>query len=295
MFLSMTGFGSKSYDFSWGTVVFEISSINHKFQDFLVKLPPELSALENRMLNIMRSSIGRGRVKLSASITWNPGAEIPQLDEEGLINLFNQIRRFTKKNHLESPTDITNLLLIPGLFSENNNLAAQEVIKNPKVWDKITCEAVDALMEMKKSEGAKLKIKIEDDLKKLETFTEQMKERWNIARDAALDTIKTRIESVLEHYNLELDEARIAEEVSLAADRWDISEEITRMEAHTEKFWQVMDAEESSGKKLDFLIQEMNREVNTMGSKVADADFRWLVVEAKTCIERIREQIQNVE
>lgn len=295
MFLSMTGFGSKSYDFSWGTVVFEISSINHKFQDFLVKLPPELSALENRMLNIMRSSIGRGRVKLSASITWNPGAEIPQLDEEGLINLFNQIRRFTKKNHLESPTDITNLLLIPGLFSENNNLAAQEVIKNPKVWDKITCEAVDALMEMKKSEGAKLKIKIEEDLKKLEIFTEQMKERWNIARDAALDTIKTRIESVLEHYNLELDEARIAEEVSLAADRWDISEEITRMEAHTEKFWQVMDAEESSGKKLDFLIQEMNREVNTMGSKVADADFRWLVVEAKTCIERIREQIQNVE
>lgn len=295
MFLSMTGFGSKSYDFSWGTVVFELSSINHKFQDFLVKLPPELSALENRMLNIMRSSIGRGRVKLSASITWTPGAEVPQLDEEGLINLFNQIRKFTKKNNLDCPNDITNLLLIPGLFSENNNLAAQEVVKNPEIWDRLAREAIDALMEMKKSEGEKLKLKIEEDLKLLEDFLEKMKERWKIARGAALDTVKTRIESVLEHYNLELDEARIAEEVSLAADRWDISEEITRMEAHTEKFWQVMDAQEASGKKLDFLIQEMNREVNTMGSKVADADFRWLVVEAKTCIERIREQIQNVE
>lgn len=295
MFLSMTGFGSKSYDFSWGTVVFELSSINHKFQDFLVKLPPELSALENRMLNIMRSSIGRGRVKLSASITWTPGAEVPQLDEEGLINLFNQIRKFTKKNNLDCPNDITNLLLIPGLFSENNNLAAQEVVKNPEIWDRLAREAIDALMEMKKSEGEKLKLKIEEDLKLLEDFLEKMKERWKIARGAALNIIKTRIESVLEHYNLELDEARIAEEVSLAADRWDISEEITRMEAHTEKFWQVMDAQEASGKKLDFLIQEMNREVNTMGSKVADADFRWLVVEAKTCIERIREQIQNVE
>ncbi|MDY6399158.1 MAG: YicC/YloC family endoribonuclease [Synergistales bacterium] len=295
MFLSMTGFGSKSYDFSWGTVVFELSSINHKFQDFLVKLPPELSALENRMLNIMRSSIGRGRVKLSASITWTPGAEVPQLDEEGLINLFNQIRKFTKKNNLDCPNDITNLLLIPGLFSENNNLAAQEVVKNPEIWDRLAREAIDALMEMKKSEGEKLKLKIEEDLKLLEDFLEKMKERWKAARNAALNIIKTRIESVLEHYNLELDEARIAEEVSLAADRWDISEEITRMEAHTEKFWQVMDAQEASGKKLDFLIQEMNREVNTMGSKVADADFRWLVVEAKTCIERIREQIQNVE
>ncbi|MBQ7560013.1 MAG: YicC family protein [Synergistaceae bacterium] len=295
MFLSMTGFGSKSYDFSWGTVVFELNSVNHKFQDFLVKLPPELSALENRMLNIMRSSIGRGRVKLSASITWTPGAEVPQLDEEGLINLFNQIRKFTKKNNLDCPNDITNLLLIPGLFSENNNLAAQEVVKNPEIWDRLAHEAIDALMEMKKSEGKKLKLKIEEDLKLLENFLEQMRERWEVARDAALDAIKIRIESVLEHYNLELDEARIAEEVSLAADRWDISEEITRMEAHTEKFCQVMNVQEASGKKLDFLIQEMVREVNTMGSKVADADFRWLVVEAKTCIERIREQIQNVE
>ena len=295
MFLSMTGFGSKSHEFSWGNVVFELSSINHKFQDFLVKLPPELSSLENRMLNIMRSSIGRGRVRLSVSITWNAGAEVPQLDEEGLVNLFNQIKKFTKKNNLECPKDITSLLLIPGLFSENNNLAAQEVIKNPEIWDKITREAIDALMEMKKSEGYKLKAKIQEDLGLLMDFLMKMEERWQIAREAALDSIKARIEAVLEHYNLELDEARIAEEVSLAADRWDISEEITRMKAHTEKFRQVMENEETSGKKLDFLIQEMNREVNTMGSKVADADFRWLVVEAKTCIERMREQIQNVE
>ena len=99
----------------------------------------------------------------------------------------------------------------------------------------------------------------------------------------------------MEHYNLEIDEARIAQEVALMSDKWDVSEEVVRLEAHTEKFRQIMEAQEPSGKRLDFLIQEMNREANTMGSKIADTQFRWGVVEAKTCIERMREQIQNIE
>ena len=295
MLLSMTGFGSKSYEFSWGTVVFEIASINHKYQDFSVKLPPELISLENRLLNLMRTSIARGKVKFSASITWNAGAEIPLLNEEGLTNLYNQIKKFAKKNNLEYPKDITNILLIPGIFDVNVNAATQTALENPKIWDKIFLEAVDVLQESKKSEGEKLKIKIEEDLALLEKFLEEMQSQWKIARDEALNSIKTRIEEVLEHYKLPLDEARIAEEVTLAADRWDVSEEISRMEAHVEKFNQTLNNENSSGKKLDFLIQEMIREINTMGSKVNDADFRWLVVEAKTCIERMREQIQNVE
>ena len=295
MFLSMTGFGSKSYEFSWGTVLFEITSINHKYQDFLVKLPPELTSLENRMLNLMRSSIGRGRVKLSASITWKNGAEIPLLNEEGLMNLYNQIKRFAKKNNLECPNDISNLLMIPGIFDASSNAAELASRENFEIWDKILSDTVNSLMEMKKSEGEKLKINIEEDLKFLEKILAKMNERWKIARDEALNSIKLRIEEVLEEYKLPLDEARIAEEVALAADRWDVSEEITRMNAHSEKFKLTMNNKEPSGKKLDFLIQEMIREINTMGSKVNDADFRWLVVEAKTCIERMREQIQNVE
>ncbi len=295
MFLSMTGFGSKSYEFSWGTVLFEITSINHKYQDFLVKLPPELISLENRMLNLMRSSIGRGRVKLSASITWKNGAEIPLLNEEGLMNLYNQIKKFAKKNNLECPNDISNLLMIPGIFDASSNAAELASRENFEIWDKILSDTVNSLMEMKKSEGEKLKINIEEDLKFLEKILAKMNERWKIARDEALNSIKLRIEEVLEEYKLPLDEARIAEEVALAADRWDVSEEITRMNAHSEKFKLTMNNKEPSGKKLDFLIQEMIREINTMGSKVNDADFRWLVVEAKTCIERMREQIQNVE
>ena len=295
MFLSMTGFGNSSHEFSWGTVSIEITSVNHKFQDFSARLPRELSSLENRIINLLRGAITRGKVKLSAEIAWNPGARIPVLDEEGLMNLMNQVRKIAKRNHVEAPTDIASFLLIPGVYDDHSNLAELAAQSNPEIWDDTVMKAVNSLMEMKKSEGLKLKAKVEADLNILVKIIDTLKERWEVANTEALESLRTRIENVMEHYNLEIDENRIAQEVSLMSDKWDVSEELVRLEAHCEKFRQVMESQEASGKRLDFLIQEMNREVNTMGSKVADARFRWGVVEAKTCIERMREQIQNIE
>ena len=294
MFISMTGFGSKSYSFTWGTVKFEISSINHKYQDFTVKLPRELMSLENRILSILRNNIPRGKVKLSAEITWNPGAKIPALDNDSLRVFINQVRTIAKRNSLDTAKDITSFLMIPGVLDVSANVAEEEARQNPEIWDKLTLEAIDALQEMRKTEGGKLHEKVSADLSKLEGIIETLKERWKIASGEAIEGLRTRIENVMEHYNLEIDEARIAQEVALMSDRWDVSEETARLEAHTGKFRKVME-EDSCGKKLDFLIQEMNREINTMGSKVNDSDFRWGVVEAKTCIERMREQIQNIE
>ena len=295
MFISMTGFGSSSHDFTWGTVSIEITSVNHKYQDFSARLPRELASLENRVISLLRGSITRGKVKLSAEITWNPGGRMPVLDEEGLVNLLNQVRKISKRNHIEPPSDITNFLLIPGVYDDTNNLAEQAAHSSPDVWDDIVMRAVNSLMDMKKSEGIKLKAKVEADLNVLVKLVETLKERWKIAHTEAMEALRSRIENVMEYYNLEIDDARIAQEVSLISDKWDVSEELVRLEAHAEKFRQIMESVESSGKRLDFLIQEMNREANTMGSKVSDAQFRWVVVEAKTCIERMREQIQNIE
>ena len=295
MFLSMTGFGNNSHEFSWGKVSFELTSVNHKFQEFSARLPRELSSLENRIITLLRNSINRGKVRVTAEIDWNPGAKIPVLDEEGLMNMFNQVRRISKKNHLSTPSDLTRFLVVPEIFDTSTNLAEQAAHEEPEIWDEIISGAIASLMEMKKSEGAKLKAKVEEDITALEKILDTLKKRWEVANSEALESLRTRIQNVMEHYNLEIDENRIAQEVALMSDKWDVSEEITRLDAHTEKFKQVMNAENSQGKKLDFLIQEMNREVNTMGSKVADATFRWGVVEAKTCIERIREQLQNIE
>ena len=295
MFLSMTGFGSSSHEFEWGTVLVEITSVNHKYQDFSARLPRELSSLENRVINLMRGVITRGKVRLSAEITWRPGARIPILDEEGLMNLLNQVRKIAKRNHIDAPKDITNLLLIPGVADETNNLAEQAAHHTPELWDDLIMRAVNSLMDMKKSEGLKLKAKIEADLNMLVKLVETLKQRWTVANTEALESLRTRIENVMEHYNLEVDANRVAQEVAIMSDKWDVSEEIVRLEAHCEKFRQVMESRDASGKRMDFLIQEMNREANTMGSKVNDAQFRWGVVEAKTCIERMREQIQNIE
>ena len=294
MFISMTEFGSVSHSFSWGTVKVEISSINHRYQDFSVKLPRELLSLENRLLAIMREKIARGKVKLSADITWNPGAKIPTLDNDSLRVFINQLRIIAKRNSLEIANDLTSFLMIPGVLDVTSNVAEQEARDNPEIWDKLTLDAINAMNEMKKTEGKKLREKVAADLSSLEGIIDSLKERWAVACSEAIEGLRTRIENIMEHYSLEIDEARVAQEVALLSDKWDVSEETARLEAHTEKFLKIMD-EPLCGKKLDFLIQEMNREINTMGSKVNDTDFRWGVVEAKTCIERMREQIQNIE
>lgn len=294
MFVSMTGFGSSSQDFSWGTVKFEITSVNNKYQDFSVKFPRELLSLESRMLAILRSKINRGKVKMSAEITWNKGAKIPTFDNESLIKLIEQVRKIAELEKLEVSNDITSFLMLPGVLDDAGSIAEAAAAENPEIWDSLALRAIESLMEMKISEGGKLYEKVEADLSALEATAEALKNRWSVASSEALEGLRTKIETVMEHFGLDIDDNRVAQEVALLSDKWDVAEETVRLEAHAGKFRQIMN-EEPCGKKLDFLIQEMNREINTMGSKVNDAEFRWGVVEAKTCIERMREQIQNIE
>ena len=292
MFVSMTGYGSSEHNFSWGTVRFEISSVNHKYQDFGVKLPRELASLENRIINLLRNNINRGKVKLSAEIYYLPGSEAGSIDENALINIYNQIRNISERNNINFSPDLTQFLLIPGILE---NAATESALENLQLWDELTLSACEALNNMKLSEGAKLFNYVQEELKHLSEIAKNLRERWLAAKDDAIESLRARIENVMEHYNLEIDANRVAQEVSLMSDKWDVTEELTRIDAHIEKFTQIMNEKFSNGKKLDFLIQEMNREINTMGSKVADALFRWEVVEAKSCIEKIREQIQNIE
>ena len=231
-------------------------------------------------------------MKLSAEIYYIPGAEAGSIDENALINIYSQIRNISARNNINFSPDLTQFLLIPGILE---NSAAESVTENLQLWDELTLSACESLNNMKLSEGMKLFNYVQDELKHLSEIAKNLRERWKIARDEALESLRTRIENVMEHYNLEIDANRVAQEVSLMSDKWDVTEELTRIDAHIEKFTQIMNEKISSGKKLDFLIQEMNREINTMGSKVADALFRWEVVEAKSCIEKIREQIQNIE
>ncbi|MDR1649364.1 MAG: YicC family protein [Synergistaceae bacterium] len=291
MFLSMTGFGRAAREFPWGTAAFEITSVNHRYQESAVRLPKELASLESRIIASLRSSLKRGKIRFTAEIAWAPGFRAAKLDEEALASYYTQLKGLAGRLGVPAALDLASLLALPGVCGSPDASGEGEA----EAWDALLEEAVSALMEMKKSEGAKLAKAVDSDLKEFARLIDALSARWDAASTEALDALRTRIEKVMERFGLEIDQSRVAQEISLLADKWDVSEELTRLSAHIAKFGEIASGKESEGRKLDFLIQEMNREVNTMGSKVGDAEFRWTVVDAKSCLERIREQIQNVE
>ncbi len=295
MFLSMTGFGRVSRNFKWGSVTFELTSVNHRYQEIAVRLPQELSSLETRVISLLRTSeVRRGKVRLTAEINWLPEYKNLTLNRELIKSCYEQAKDISEALGLAAPSDIISFLRLPGVC-EAPKVLNDDDDESDSAWDMLLKDTISALMEMKKSEGEKLRAIVDKDIKVFEQLLKDLSERWKTASDYAIEALRTRIDKVKEHFNLELDESRLAQEISILSDRWDISEELFRLGAHVVKFRSVASEDELAGRKLDFLIQEINREVNTMGSKVADADFRWLIVEAKSCLERVREQIQNVE
>ena len=268
----------------------ELSSVNHRYQEIGVKLPKEISSFESLFVSLLRGRLKRGKVRLNVEIAWVVEYRTARLDENALTSYYNRLREIAGRVGAPLDFELTSLLTLPGVC-DSSRLAADGMGE----WEVLVGEVVDALVEMKKSEGEKLWVVVEADLTAFEELTRSLSTRWKAASSGALELLMARVEKTMERFSLELDPNRVAQEVSLLTDRWDVSEELARLSSHVSKFREIASGPESEGRKLDFLIQEMNREVNTMGSKVSDAEFRWTVVEAKSCLERIREQIQNVE
>jgi len=295
MFLSMTGFGRASRVFQWGTVTIEIVSVNHRYQEISVRLPKEISSFESTLVASLRSLLKRGKIRLYAEIDWAVDFKTAKIDADALRSYHSQLQEIASALNAPPP-NLTALLNLPGVCDFSHSRLGEENEEDPGgIWKNLTLEAVDALVEMKRSEGEKLWAVVEDGLRELERLSAALSARWNFASEEALSALRGRMEKVMERFSLNVDENRIAQEISILADKWDVSEELARLAGHVSKFKEIACGQESEGRKLDFLIQEMNREVNTMGSKAADAEFRWMIVEAKSCLERIREQIQNVE
>lgn len=293
MFLSMTGFGRASRTLQWGTVTFEAISVNHRYQEISVRLPKEMSFLESSFVTSLRSLLRRGKIRLSAEIDWGADFKTAKIDAVALRSYYDQLREIASDLKAPCP-QLTALLGLPGVC-DSPRLRGENAGEPDDLWKNLLSETVDALMEMKRSEGEKLQAVVESDLKELERLGSALSERWASASSEALSAFESRIGKVMERFSLEIDQNRIAQEISLLADKWDVSEELARLAGHISKFKEIAAGHESEGRKLDFLTQEMNRELNTMGAKTGDAEFRWMVVEGKSRLERIREQIQNVE
>jgi uncharacterized protein (TIGR00255 family) len=289
---SMTGFGRGSAATDAWLATIEISAVNRKQAEVVVQAPRELSELDGRIRKAVLAAISRGRIQVAINLERSPGTAATIRVDAALARAFSDAFADLGKTlgHDLLPT-AADYLRQPGIISTGSGEIDAEV-----AWAAIEPALTDALRQlaaMRENEGAHLK---DDFLTRLQTLVGFAAK---IAAEAPGRPIRQRemLTKRLRDAGLELDlsDERVTREIALFADRCDVSEELTRLDSHFAKFRDYLDAAEPPGRALDFLCQELFREFNTIGSKANDASISQTIVEAKTELEKIREQVQNVE
>ncbi|MHC4175432.1 MAG: YicC/YloC family endoribonuclease [Planctomycetota bacterium] len=294
MINSMTGYGGAQGEINGVNYVVEVKAVNNRYFKTIIRLPELTAFLEEDIERLLRKNLSRGTVNYALRLKDVSANALFDIDEAALKAIVEKLSRVGSSVDINGAIDIGSLLTLPGVIqptSPDEEMAEQ--IK--EVVLKISQEAIDKLKQMRAAEGNFL----EADLKKRCGAIEQDLERIR-ARGAAVlqeyaKRLKKRVDELLAHAELKLDEEILAREVAIFADRSDISEEIARLDSHLQQFAQSCQANGQAGRKLDFISQEMLREANTIASKASDTEITRWVVDIKCQIDRIKEQVQNVE
>ena len=287
---SMTGFGRANYENDGRMYNIEIKSVNHRYCDISVKLPRSISYLEEKIKKEIALNISRGKVDILITFENNSskGRNI-KINKELAKIYIQELRELANENNINDNIPVTEISKFPEV------LIIQNVEDEEIIWKEVnTCleEAINNFIIMRKQEG----IKIKEDLKtrlsaikqkvsKISEYSTRLVEEYVVKLEARKEILKTDI----------VDKERLNQEIVIYADKCSVEEELTRLESHISQFNNMMDENIPVGKKIDFLIQEMNREINTIGSKSGSLEITNLVIETKTELEDIREQIQNIE
>lgn len=290
---SMTGYGKGSYRDDRTEIAVELKTINHRYKDFFIRMPRTLNFAEDALRKEIGKQIQRGRIEVHIKIHYF-GLENKEVRVD--LELAKAYMACLKelKTQLPEATGEYGISLIARypevIYTEEKDTDEQELFG--KVHDALT-EALKGLVETRKSEGVALE---EDFLKRLsiiEDTVEQIKALEPVVNEENTLKLRNRIEEYTK--DLEIDEKRLMEEVAYLSEKASVTEEITRLNSHIRRFRKIMKETDSVGRKLDFLIQEMHREINTIGSKSNHLELSNLVVDVKSEIEKMREQIQNIE
>jgi uncharacterized protein (TIGR00255 family) len=292
MLKSMTGFGRGEGDTTLGKVVVESRTVNHRYCDINIKLPKRLSLFENRIKEIIRSQVSRGRIDVSLRLD-SLGEEKVQLSVD--IDLAEQYYRVLHglKEKLQLKDDVT-LSLLAG--AKDLITAKEESVDTEPYWQEVLPvlnQSFKNMDEMKRLEGESLAKDLQQRLEHITRQLQTIQQQFPSRLKGTLARLHDRVRSLLE--GMEIDPLRFQQEVALLAERTDITEEIVRAESHLAQFTTLLKGNEPVGRKMDFLLQEIHREVNTVSAKVNDAEISQRVVEIKSELEKIREQVQNVE
>ena len=292
MIRSMTGFGRRQAPWQDGSVTVEMRSVNHRFLEIACRLPRPLSHLEDSFKKAIQQRCARGRIDITVTVQAGKGCAGSVNLDQPLAKQYHQALRTLKKSLKLSGS--INLALMAGLrdvVSVSDQPA--EDPKLAKMVQQLTTQALTDLDAMRTGEGKALAEDMRSRVQTIRGHRTLVAGRTPLLAQEAFNRMKIRVEKLLV---LEIpDSPRLYQELAVYADRGDITEELVRLDSHMIQFEQTLNRAESVGKTLDFLLQEIGREVNTIGSKANDAEIAGHVVQMKAELERIREQVQNVE
>lgn len=294
MIRSMTGFGQALRSFNGYTIQMDMKSVNHRYHEIMVRMPREWMKLEERLKKLIQIAVKRGRVDVFVTIEQDPSLQASFEINWSLLDGYVQAANAINERYaLESTVKPIELLNLPDALRFNDQAALDE---DAFAQEFMECaeEALAMLMNMRETEGRHLLADLQERLLEIERLHLAMVEASPAAVMQYQTKLRSRIHELLDDPSA-FDETRFAMEVALMADRTNVDEELTRLASHIEQTRQTLQSSGPIGRKLDFIVQEMNREANTIGSKSNDTSLSQYVVEMKAELEKIREQIQNIE
>ena len=293
MIRSMTGFGEAQFQEEGHAYHVEIRGVNHRYFKPTIHLPEEVAFLESELEQTLRQRITRGSVIVRLDIRDLSDAAAEDINLAALQHYLAQLKT-VMSGDARYTVDLATLATLPGVCQPQSVSEHEREAVSGRVG-KLVHQALDMLLAMRATEGKGLA----DDLRKqcsvIRENVEKIRGRIGAVIREYRDRLAARIQELIANSNIRLAEETLAREVAVYAERSDISEEIQRMESHLKQFATAMDSTEVVGRKLDFIAQEMLREANTMGSKSGDSEISYATIEIKQAVDRIKEQVQNVE
>lgn len=291
MIKSMTGYGKSSLSINSREYQVEIKTVNHKYIDVNIKMPRIISYLEEDVRKLVVSRIKRGKVDIQISFeNYSQDGNDVKINTELAQIYIQSLRKLAEAENLSSNIEVTEITKLPDVLTIKSNLDENETKEELL---QVVNEAIDKLIQMRKIEGEKISKDILDKITRIEQKNEEIFGLSTGLIEEYVVKLEARVKELLK--TEELDKSRLMQEVVIYADKCSVEEEVTRLRSHIYQLRQLINSEEPIGKKMDFLIQEMNRETNTIGSKANNLEITNIVVDIKTILEDIREQIQNIE
>ena len=292
MIRSMTSFGrSSSEEGEKRVFTVEMKSVNSRYLDINIRMPKTLISLEEEIRKMISNSLNRGKVDVFINLkNYNDGSGIPKVDINLAKGYLECLKEIETKLGVKNDVSVMQIARFPEVITVVEEDKIEEVWKELKP---LISDSLDMMLGMREVEGNKLKEDILSKVFVIEELVSKVEEFADTIPKAFKMKLEERVKELLG--NVDIDESRIAMEVCMLADKATVDEEIIRLRSHINQVRETLNLKEPIGRKLDFIVQEMNRETNTIGSKSSDIQMTNIVIDIKNILEKIREQVQNIE